>query len=370
MPAPAAVNPFEEFADDPFVDAPDVEIEDLEDDAPVFTVMDAPPEEPVPAPVAQPIPVVEDEEEREDLEGGGSYVIKKVNKGAGRKYQAQVTPVEGNVQFYYNDTKQGLLREVLKAQVHATTKIHQQEQRWKNSATVKTGRELTAEEKIHANELYQTDPVAANEFIREIESGVTKADKQAAADQEIFERLDARRMDESRKFVHSNPTFTGNIPNQFQLINWMCEKFLGRRTSAAAAIKAEVPKMTHDEFELTAKDVFTADNLSKAFFALSSRGLLDLEPTPTPPPVAAPAPPRIETPANKQTPTPVSAPVIRRPQRVTGLKPNQGTVDPENSAVPTPADDLDALDSLTDDQLRELTFGKGGFMHRLKNGEN
>lgn len=365
MPAPAAVNPFEEFADDPFADTPDVdlEVDELDDDAPVFTVMDAPPEEPVPPPIAQPVPV-EDEEEREDLEGGGSYVIKKVNKGAGRKYQAQVTPVEGNVQFYYNDTKQGLLREVLKAQVHATTKIHQQEQRWKNS-TVKTGRDLTTEEKAKANELYQTDPVAATEFIREIETGQTKADKQAESRKSEEEKYLTMYRSAAIEFFTARPNYDPTENNRFLIVNFMSKKYFGQ------GIERNDQALLDGENRLLVSNLLTGPNFCQAYDVLNADGLLDVKTPPkTTPPVAAPETPRIETPANKQTPTPVAAPVIQRPRRVTGLKPNQGTVDPENSATPTPADDLDALDSLSDDQLRELTFGKGGFMHRLKNGEN
>jgi hypothetical protein len=365
---------YDPFAEE-FIDA------DIDNDAqlnvPPFEVAEAeepeaPTPEPVPAPEPPATPTEEDIEEREDLEGGGSYVIRKVNKGAGRKYQAQVTPIEGNVQFYYNDTKQGLLREVLKAQVHATTKIHQQERRWKTSAqpVVKTGRNLTSEERIHANELFQTDAVAAQEYIQEILTGQTKADRAATAQaqKEATEKAEAEKALEiyrraALEFFTARPAYDPTENNRFVLVNFMCEKFFGQGIARTAE------SMLDGENKLLYHGFITSQNFCQAYDVLNAKGFLDLKaPTPTAAP-AATATVRIDPPAKPQTPAIVApAPVIRRP-RVTGLKANQGSVEPENSPTPTPADELDKLDMLSDEELRELTYGKNGFVARMARGE-
>lgn len=336
------------------------------------------PEIPAPEPPPPPQPPAAEPEPDEPpvteykTEDGGYVRISKVNK-KGYKYQLEVKPVEGNANYFYGNTMKEMLGELAKAQAHATAKIRQQNTEIKKlrepQAPARKGRELTPEETAKANELAKTDFAGAQEYIETIRTGLSKADREQAAQEAEARRFQEIQQVESDKFLKARPAFYpfDGGSNRFQIISWMCQKFLGRPASATGfATDQDSQELLVDESELIVKGFFTATNLCKAFDVLDSRGLLEKAPTPTPAPVVQPppsVPPRIEP-----TPRPQAQPV----RRVTGIRVSEAASEPSAQPTPTPDDLEKQVDEVMNDpkisdaEKQRLVYGKGGFLDRMR----
>jgi hypothetical protein len=312
-------------------------------------------------------------ERAKTLPDGSSYRIAKVDKGPARKWMAEVKPVEGNSQYFYGETKDDCFEEVVKAQTHASVLIRKQGQQLKARPSEpaqpvqKTGRDLTAEERAHANQLAANgDIVAAQEYIQEIESGLSKAERRARESAAEEKNATINVQGESARFIEARPKYFGSNDNYFLLVNWLHEKKFGQPIQPTAdGIGDGVARLYYGGH-------YTAQNLCAAFDALDARGLLDREPNSNPAPVEPPVPARIE-PTVPPAP-PAAAPVaqVRRPTKVTGIRPSQSSSGPTAAPVPEPddvANQFEELASKDPEVAATYVYGKGGFLERLRDGQ-
>lgn len=322
-------------------------------------------EEPVAPPEPEPEPESEEPKIAEYRTADGSICrVSKVSKGPGRKYQAEVKPVEGNSQYFYSDTKDGLLAELVKAQANATAAIHRMSQAAKPAPPKpkKKGRDLTTEERAKYNEIHMSDPVAALEFREEITSGMSKAERDAANVEEDLAAQHAEAQEYLAKYKTATSAFLAARPfyadpedqNRWQMINWMSQKFLG------SAIDSTQESLNVTEDILLKNGYITSANLCKAFDVLTSNGLLEKAPTET----TAPPPPVNRIDSQPRPVTNSTKPVPAKP-KVTGLPVRSGSSIPDAPPVPTPADLEAQFDAMPEDEKARAVYGKDGFLRRM-----
>ena len=322
-----------------------------------------------PEPVVEPVQPVEppepEEPETMDLEDGTQLVLQKDKKGW---WEGSVIGQAGSAQVYKGQTKNKLVMEILKAQANATKKIREQNAKLKfGSAPAKpvaqptalptNVRQLTAEEVFEYKTMWESDPVAANDFLLQKTRGITMdqvldlakrgAEKGAyAANQLTAEQA-------NKTFLANNPDYypDENSSNFKLLIQWLSKFKLG-----------EVVRKGEEEAafdKLLSSGNYTAENLEEAFQDLSTDGLM----------IQAPRRPITSSPARVEPPPPVAvqpnepAPAPRPDSRIVSqvtrpraaaLGISKNDVTPVKSPETPTAPSVEDLNDMTDEEIARL----------------
>lgn len=299
---------------------------------PAAPAPDAPhnPGEPIPVaelvptePTQEPAPTPEPEDAPRvyQIDGGGTLALEKGNKG----WQATLdTGIDGvRNQVFYGKTKDELLLNLSKAQLHATKKIRSQDQKIKlgdpapstPTAPPVPGqpvavRDLTADERFEYKTLLDSDPVRAHDYYNEKRYGLNP--EQFA--QRLNESLNIKKQttvneanSRAERFVETNKDFYPDPEgkNYLTMVRYLGRNYLNRAvTQATASATVEA---------LAEAGHWTIENLEAAKDDLNESGLLlskPAAPTQAPPvavtpqaepvpPVTPPAPPRVIPPVER-----------------------------------------------------------------------
>lgn len=281
----------------------------------------------------------------------GSYTrMEKTSKG----WKATVDIGSGGQQDYYGKTKDELIQNILKAQLHATKKIREQNRAIKLGVgdelpTEKTttarvenaiGRELTADEKIELKLQLETDPDKAfdNWFVKRtghtLDELVARANRGDKAQRELYME------GVHKQFLAENPTYFPDpeFENYNSLIAYLAKNKL-RRTLKKGQESEVIDTLVENGF-------YTASNLEEAFTELSEAGLLLSAPR-TPEKPAAPAVPAPSAPAAPER-------IVRtetRPRAGLGITNREAS--PARVPEPTPPS-VDDLNSLSTEEINKL----------------
>ena len=285
-------------------------------DAPLAPLV-VPPVEPV-----IPAPEIEPEGPRVfPVDGGGTLTMEKGSKG----WQATLTAEGLKDQVYYGKTKDELLLNFGKAQLHATKKIRAQDQKLKLGDPVPSPvaappppgqpisvRELTADERFEYKTLLDSDPVRALDFYNEKRYGLTPEQFAQRLNQPLVTHQQTTQSNANAtasRFVDTNKDFYPDPEgsNYLTMVRYLGRNYLNRvvtKSTASATVEA-----------LQEAGFWTLENLEAAKDDLNESGLLLSKPvasTPAPiepvavppqpapvPPVAAPVPPRAIPPVER-----------------------------------------------------------------------
>jgi len=337
-------------------------------DTPAPDAPDAPgtpiPVEAAPEPVAPSEPAPEPEPEGPrvfPVDGGGTLILEKGSKG----WQATLKLDGIKDQVYYGKTKDDLFVNFGKAQLHATKKIRQQDEKLKlgdptpaappipvSSAQPVTVRALNADESFEFKTLLESDPIRAMDYYNEKRFGL----KPEQLAQRLNETVNTRRLTTQGladatafRFVEANKDFYPDSEgkNYLTMVRYMGRQYLNRSVT-----KANASQTVED---LQEQGFWSLENLEAAKDDLNESGLLLVKPaasTPTPEPTPAPVAVTPQPPAPPAAPVPPRAiPPVERPRaanlglRVTGNAP---------APAPEAAPSVDNPDNLSDADLEAV----------------
>lgn len=356
------IDPFANNVDWNMPDLPNLD-DDINDQDPVLTPQEnLDPEIIETPPVAAPPPPPEEPEEPEtmDLEDGTQLVLSK-DKGV---WVGSVVGRAGSAQVYKGATKNKLILEVLKAQANATKKIREQNAKIKFGAVpakpvVQTQtpqpspvRQLTADEIFEYRTLWESDPVAANDFLLQKTRGVTMdqvlnlAQQGAQKGSYAANQLTAEQA--NKTFLANNPDYypDGSFVNFNLLLQWLAKFKLGesiRKGNEEAVFN-----------KLLSTGNYTAENLEEAFQDLNNDGLMIQAPrqpkTPSPETVEPPPPVAVQhEPAPAPRPDSRIVSQVTRPRAALGIGRNDVTpVKPPESPNAPSAEDFE---NMTDEEV-------------------
>jgi hypothetical protein len=357
-------DPFASNVDWNMPDLPDLD-EDINDQDPVLAsqegldpeIVETPPVEELPPP---PPPEPEGPETM-DLEDGTQLVLSK-DKGV---WVGSVVGRAGNAQVYKGATKDKLILEILKAQANATKKIREQNAKIKfGSIPAKAApapqpqqsapvRQLTADEIFEYKTLWESDPVAANDFMLQKTRGITMdqvltlAQQGAQKGSYAANQLTAEQA--NKTFLANNPDYypdNQNSQNHRQLLRWIAKFKLGEVVSLENAFNIAD--------KLISEGVYTAENLEEAFQDLNNDGLMIQAPrqpkTPSPETVEPPPPVAVQhEPAPAPRPDSRIVSQVTRPRAALGIGRNDVTpVKPPESPNAPSAEDFE---NMTDEEV-------------------
>lgn len=253
----------------------------------------------------------------------------------------------GQPQIYWGKNKNELLVGVMKAQLHATKKIRDLNMKVKLGGTPApkptpivqpSANTLSADEIFEIKTQLDSNPDLAlqNWFQKatglSVQQLVGLAQKGANADASLETEAVAR------EFMGNNPDYFATMPNLNRLIQWLGKFKLGNLSASMN--------------DLYLGGVWTVENLEEAFQDMTTDGLLVKAPKPPQPVTPEPAPqPRTEE-RIVRTET--------RPRAALGLRTNDVSPTPLPEAPKAPS--VEDLDSLSDDQIKQLMSG----VHRFK----
>ena len=344
-------------------DLPDLD-EDINDQDPVLAsqegldpeIVETPPVEELPPP---PPPEPEGPETM-DLEDGTQLVLSK-DKGV---WVGSVVGRAGNAQVYKGATKDKLILEILKAQANATKKIREQNAKIKfGSIPAKAApvpqpqqpapvRQLTADEIFEYKTLWESDPVAANDFMLQKTRGITMdqvltlAQQGAQKGSYAANQLTAEQA--NKTFLANNPDYypDKDFVNFNRLVQWLAKFKLGepaRKGEEEAAFN-----------KLLSTGNYTAENLEEAFQDLKDDDLMIQAPrqpkTPSPETVEPPPPVAVQhEPAPAPRPDSRIVSQVTRPRAALGIGRNDVTpVKPPESPNAPSAEDFE---NMTDEEV-------------------
>ena len=356
------IDPFANNVDWNMPDLPNLD-DDINDQDPVLTPQEnLDPEIIETPPVADPPPPPEEPEEPEtmDLEDGTQLVLSK-DKGV---WVGSVVGRAGSAQVYKGATKNKLILEVLKAQANATKKIREQNAKIKFGAipakpVVQTQtpqpspvRQLTADEIFEYRTLWESDPVAANDFLLQKTRGVTMdqvlnlAQQGAQKGSYAANQLTAEQA--NKTFLANNPDYypDGSFVNFNLLLQWLAKFKLGE------SIRKGDEEAVFNKLLSTGN--YTAENLEEAFQDLNTDGLMIQAPrqpkTPSPETVEPPPPVAVQhEPAPAPRPDSRIVSQVTRPRAALGIGRNDVTpVKPPESPNAPSAEDFE---NMTDEEV-------------------
>lgn len=355
-------DPFANNVDWNMPDLPDLD-EDINDQDPVLAPQEnLDPEIIETPPVVDPTPPPEEPEEPEtmDLEDGTQLVLSK-DKGV---WVGSVVGRAGSAQVYKGATKNKLILEVLKAQANATKKIREQNAKLKfGSAPAKPVaqqqapqatpvRQLTADEIFEYKTLWESDPVAANDFLLQKTRGVTMDQvltlAQQGAQQGNYAANQLIAEQANKTFLANNPDYypDENSLNFKLLIRWLGKFKLGEAVRSGEEEAAFT--------KLISAGQYTAENLEEAFQDLNNDGLMIQVPrqpkTPSPETVEPPPPVAVQhEPAPAPRPDSRIVSQVTRPRAALGIGRNDVTPikPPESPNAPSAED----FENMTDEEV-------------------
>jgi len=263
----------------------------------------------------------------------------------------------GSPQTYWGKTKDELLVFGMgKAQLNATKKIREQNLKLKLGTTPKPvapqpapapqTRQMTADEIFEYKTLWESDPVAANDFLLKKTRGVTTDELFTLAQEGREAKANLETDGVCRIFLQRNPDYYGdeNYTNFNRIIQWIGKYKAG----------TPVPNADAGMYKLYYAGHWTVENLEEAFADLSNDGLMVKAPKPQ----APPTPPPVTV---SQEPAPAPRPderIVRtetRPRAALGIQ--RGDVTPVAPPEERKAPSVEDLDKLPDDEIKRLLGG-------------
>ena len=318
------------------------------------------PVEPAAAPAVEPPPVETEGPEVYEYEDGSKVVIEAVPTGL----KATLSIGMGGDQVFYGQDREGLLQQLLAAQLNATRKIRDQNKQLKTkvvaqpvaTAPAPKVRELTADDKFAIKNLMADDPSAALEELIKRKTGRSLEELASTAEEGRRASIALYCDTEARAFLEDHPRYLSHNENYMMLIGYLAKSKLG----------VELTNSNVNEVmeQLPARGFFTRQSLDEAYQALTSDGLLELEPEePELPPEVPPAPAApvaaqpAPTPAAPAAPASVPAgipqgtPRPRVPSIAFGVQTPASSPETEPGTKGPSADELDALPT---DEINKL----------------
>lgn len=341
---------FDPDPDDLFPDEPNIVIapnDQLEPEVVTNTI------EPEPTP--EPIAVVPPEPEGpEVIQNADGTFIEYEKSSKGWKATLDSTAIGGRKEVFYGKTKTEMFNNIAVGKINATKELNKLNRRIKlgevddtpiqtiQKVETQVGRRLTADEATEIKLLWDSDPDKALETWFTKRTGRSVDEYGEVANASLDGRtaaLDLKMESAARAFIARNPEYYADAAyeNYRTLLGYMTKTKL--RKVLTASNEQDLA------YELTAKGLYTVENLEEAFTEMSEDGLL----------LKAPAAPRV-TPAPIELPvTPVSQErIVRtetRPRAGLGLRTTDAS--PVRAPEPTPPSAED-INDLSDEELAKL----------------
>lgn len=292
-----------------------------------------------------------------DLQDGASITFEQTRKGLRATLDSNTG---ANPEYFYGRDETELLQRIAVGKINATKKIHQMakaERLGTNANDVDpnpparitaSGRQLTPQESQEINDLYKTDPAAANEKWYELRHGMKPEQTATAARAGSTAQVELYLESVAKSFKIARPHYIMDDDNLFTMVAAMFKDFFKQ------SIKAE--QVEEACILLAQQGFWTVRNLINYFDGLSEAGLLrvaqeEVDDTENEEEELPPAPVVVAQPAGR-----LERIVRPRPgsNASYGIRTSTSTVAPvENPSGPSDQD----LDNLSDEQIAQLFSG-------------
>lgn len=295
------------------------------------------------------------------VDGGGTLTMEKGSKG----WQATLTAPGVKDQVYYGKTKDELLVNFGKAQLHATKKIRSQDEKLKlggeptptsqplapNSPI--TVRELTADERFEYKTLLDSDPVRALDYYNEKRFGLSPEQFAQRLNESTVTRTQTAESlanATASQFVLNNKDFYPDPEgvNYLKMVRYLGRQYMNRTVSKTNASQTVL--------DMQQAGHWTIENLEAAKDDLNESGLLLEKPAISTPTQEPPAPVAVTPQAPPAAPVvpPVPAGAITPTERPRAANLGLREAGAPATPAPAPAPSVEDPSRLSDAELEQV----------------